>query len=164
MKKKILLVLAVAFLIILFDQWTKLLVIDRFYLHETLPILSGFFHLTYVRNTGAAFGFLAQADETWRLPFFLIIPLIALVVLYFFLKRIPDKARSLVFAVALIMGGAIGNLIDRVRYGYVIDFLDFHWKNTYHFPAFNVADTAICVGAGLLMIYGSKDDASEGKA
>lgn len=158
MRKKLAYVGAIGTAVILLDQWTKLLILERFYLHESIPIIPGFFHLTYVRNTGAAFGFLAQADATWRLPFFLIVPVIALIVLYLFLRKVPQHAMSLIVAVALVMGGAIGNLIDRARFGYVVDFLDFHWQHTYHFPAFNVADSAICIGAGLLMLRASKED------
>jgi signal peptidase II len=144
--------------VIVLDQWTKQLVVDRFQLGESIPVLSSFFNLTYVRNTGAAFGFMASVDSTYRIPFFLIVPLVAMSVIgYLFKKLAPEDLKTAV-ALSLVMGGAIGNLIDRVRYGFVVDFLDFHWKFQAHFPAFNVADSAICIGVGLLLLDVSKKE------
>lgn len=139
-------------LIVILDQWTKALILERFRYGESIPVISGFFNLTYVRNTGAAFGFLAQADPSFRVPFFLMVPMIALVVIWFVFRQVPERSLYMSSALSLVVSGAIGNLIDRVRYGYVVDFLDFHWKYQAHFPAFNVADSAICVGVGLLML------------
>jgi signal peptidase II len=134
------------------DQLTKGMILQHFRLGESIPVLSGFFNLTYVRNTGAAFGFLAQADPTFRIPFFVIVPVLALLVIGYVFRRIPANDVKLSVALALVMGGALGNLIDRAAYGYVVDFLDFHWHYTYHFPAFNVADSSICIGVGILML------------
>ena len=139
-------------LIMISDQWTKIIVLNHFEYGESLPIIHGFFNLTYVRNTGAAFGFLANANESFRVPFFLIVPLIAMVVLGFLYRDLPKNARWRSLALGLVSGGAVGNLIDRVRLGYVVDFLDFHYQSTYSFPAFNVADMAICVGVGILLL------------
>ncbi|MCC7442871.1 MAG: signal peptidase II [Bdellovibrionales bacterium] len=134
------------------DQWTKLETVARFRLGESLPVINGFFNLTYVRNTGAAFGILAEAHPSLRIPFFLLVPAIALVVIGYIFRRLPDTSIKVSTALALVISGAIGNLIDRARLGYVIDFLDFHWRYRWHFPAFNVADIVICVGVGLLML------------
>lgn len=143
---------AITPLIIILDQVTKLLIVERFRLGETIPIISGFFNLTYIRNTGAAFGILAMAPQAFRVPFFVTVPLVALVVIGYIFKKISDNDLKLSTALSLVIGGAIGNLIDRVRLEYVVDFLDFHWSYQYHFPAFNVADSAICVGVGFLML------------
>ncbi|MEK6579951.1 MAG: signal peptidase II [Bdellovibrionota bacterium] len=137
--------------IILLDQLTKYLVLGNFHLGESQPVIPGLLNLTYIRNTGAAFGMLAQADPKFRIPFFVIVPLAALSAIVYVFRRIPAKDRKLSVALALVMGGAMGNLIDRLSLGYVVDFLDFHWKYRYHFPAFNVADSAICMGVAILM-------------
>lgn len=149
---KALFFLVSALLIVLFDQWTKILVISSFQYGETLPIIDSFFNLTYVRNTGAAFGFLANAHPSFRVPFFIAVPILAMVVLGFLYRDLPTDAKWRALSLGLVSGGAIGNLIDRIRLGYVIDFLDFHYRLDYHFPAFNVADSAICVGVGILLI------------
>lgn len=146
------------------DQWTKLLVISKFRLGETLPILEGYFNLTYVRNTGAAFGIFSQADPTFRIPFFILIPLIALVAIIYVFRKIRSDDLRLSVALSLVISGAIGNLIDRIRWGYVVDFLDFHWQYQYHFPAFNVADSSICIGVGLLSLDLLKQTSDESNA
>lgn len=138
--------------IVLSDQWTKMLVLNNFEYGESITMIKDFFNLTYVRNTGAAFGFLASSDPAFRVPFFLIVPVIAMVVLGFLYKDLPVNAKWRATALGLVSGGALGNLIDRVRLGYVVDFLDFHFKSIYYFPAFNVADSAICVGVGILLL------------
>jgi signal peptidase II len=138
--------------VIISDQWTKILVLNHFEYGESLAMIQNFFSLTYVRNTGAAFGFLAAANPNFRIPFFLIVPIIAMVVLGLLYRDLPKSARWRAMALGLVSGGALGNLIDRVRLGYVVDFLDFHWNTAYYFPAFNVADSAICVGVGILLV------------
>ena len=139
-------------LILILDQWTKSLVTDKFQLGESVSIIREFFNLTYIRNPGAAFGIFAQSHPSFRGPFFMLIPLVALVVIGTVFRKLPANSRLLSSALSLVIGGAIGNLIDRVRFGYVVDFLDFHWRYGYHFPAFNVADSAICVGVGILIL------------
>ena len=146
------LLFVITFVSLALDQWTKLLVIQRFRLGETISIIPEFFNLTYVRNTGAAFGMFAQADPAFRVPFFLIVPFVALLAIGNLFRKLPDHDVWGSSALSLVVGGAVGNLIDRARLGYVVDFLDFHWKFQVHFPAFNVADAAICVGVGLLML------------
>jgi signal peptidase II len=152
MKLKYLVLLAVTGTIISLDQLTKHLVIQKFRLGETLPVFDGFFSLTYVRNPGAAFGFLSRADASFRIPFFIVVPLIALAVIFFVFRNIHDRDLKLSSALSLVIGGAVGNLIDRATYNYVIDFIDFHWNYGAHFPAFNIADSAICVGVAILIL------------
>jgi signal peptidase II len=151
-KRKYLILFFLTAVTIVLDQLTKYEIVERFRYGESVPILSGFFNLTYVRNTGAAFGLLAHADPAFRIPFFVIVPIIALVAIAFIFRKIPDRDFKLSSALSLVIGGAVGNLIDRVSLNYVVDFLDFHWRYQYHFPAFNVADMAICVGVGILML------------
>jgi signal peptidase II len=138
--------------IIIGDQWTKQMVLAHFEYGESRIMIPDFFSLTYVRNTGAAFGFLANSNPTFRVPFFLIVPIVAMVVLGFLYRDLPRSSKWRSLALGLVSGGALGNLIDRIRLGYVVDFLDFHYRNQYYFPAFNVADAAICLGVGILLL------------
>lgn len=138
-------------LTIVLDQWTKNIVIRKFQLGESISVIADFFSLTYVQNTGAAFGILAQAHPAFRIPFFIVVPVAALLVISYLFHKLADNDWKMSAALSLVIGGAIGNLIDRVRVGYVIDFLDFHYNYRYHFPAFNIADSAICVGVGFLV-------------
>jgi signal peptidase II len=151
-KRKYIILAVLTVLVIVLDQITKQIIVDRFRYGESIPVISGFFSLTYIRNTGAAFGLLAHANPSFRIPFFVIVPIVALVAIGFIFRKIPDRDIKLSTSLSLVIGGAIGNLIDRVNLNYVVDFLDFHWKYMYHFPAFNVADMAICVGVGVLML------------
>jgi signal peptidase II len=151
-KRKYAILASLSAAVILADQWTKLAVLARFSLHESVPVIPGFFNLTYVQNTGAAFGFLATADPAFRIPFFLIVPLVAVVAIAAVFRKIPTRDVRLPVALSLVVGGAIGNFIDRARLGFVVDFLDFHWKDKWHFHVFNVADSAICVGVGLMIL------------
>lgn len=133
------------------DQLTKALVLQSMSLYEMREIIPGFFNLVYVTNKGAAFSMLAGVNAPWVHYFFVIVAVVASVVmtvLYFKWRKV-----SVWFGVSfgLIVGGALGNVIDRLRHGAVTDFLDFH-IGTYHWPAFNVADSAICVGAALLIL------------
>lgn len=136
---------------IVLDQLTKAWVISYLQLYESKEIIPGFFNLVYVTNTGAAFSMLANVDSPWRHYFFLAIGLIAMVGLTVAYWKLRKVSTYYSLALALIAGGAAGNLIDRVRFGAVIDFLDFY-VGRYHWPAFNVADSAICVGAGLFLV------------
>ena len=133
------------------DQLTKWWVLKAFALYESKTVVPGFFNLTFVTNTGAAFGFLAGDQVLWRQIFFISISVIALVALYFAFKHFRSQGWYYVYGIGLIAGGAVGNLIDRLRFGAVIDFLDFYIKR-YHWPAFNVADSAITVGVGLFIL------------
>ena len=150
LKYKILTLLTV--LVVVLDQVTKSMILQRFGLGMTIPVIPNYFNLTYVQNQGAAFGFLAQSDPSFRVPFFMIVPTIALVSIGVIFRRLPDGDLKMASALSLVVAGALGNLIDRLALGFVVDFLDFHWQWGYHFPAFNVADSAICIGVGLLML------------
>lgn len=150
-RKKSYAVLIITFLVFLiFDQVTKSLVLANLSIHESTVVLEGFFNLTHVRNPGAAFGLLADAPELFRRLFFIIITAVVMVaVLFYFWQGGIGQTRQTV-ALALILAGGAGNLIDRIRFGEVVDFLDVY-IGTYHWPAFNVADSAISVGAILLI-------------
>ena len=128
------------------DQATKLYIHATMKLYHSIPVIKGFFNITYLRNRGAAFSFLS--DASWRLPFFIMVTLVACCVILVALKKMRHEQRMAQVALAMIFSGALGNLIDRVRIGEVIDFLDVYWKS-YHWPAFNVADSLICVGVAL---------------
>ena len=137
--------------IIVLDQLSKIVVDRSMPLHRSIAIIDGFFNLTYVRNTGAAFGLFAGSAEILRRPFLIIVSIVASGFIIVMLKRLRDKEKGLITALAFILGGAIGNLIDRVVYGEVIDFLDFFW-GSYHWPAFNLADSFITVGVTITLL------------
>lgn len=141
--------LGLALILVLLDQVTKITVERTFSYGETLPITS-FFNLILVYNPGAAFSFLGDAGG-WQRYLFTGIAVAAVAYILYLLKRHPGQ-RLFCFSLALIMGGAIGNVIDRLAYGHVIDFLDFYWKGVGHFPAFNIADIGISVGAFLFIV------------
>ena len=138
--------------IVTLDQATKMYIHTQFSLGESLPVIHNFFDITYVRNKGAAFGIFSTLPEAFREPFFLIFPPIAMVIILFILRQMPQEERAQVLALAGVFGGALGNYLDRLQLGYVVDFLDFHWANVYRFPAFNVADMAIVVSVTVLLI------------
>lgn len=140
--------LLIALAVIAFDQLTKLLILQHFQLGDARP-LTGFFSIVRVHNTGAAFSFLAGASG-WQRWFFVGLGLVAAVFIVWMLRTQAPR-KLLGCALALILGGALGNVIDRLLHSYVVDFLDFHWAG-WHFPAFNVADAAISVGAALLIL------------
>jgi len=147
------LVLAVisGFLVAL-DQLTKIWVHTGMGLGDSIPVIQDIFHITYVRNPGAAFGIFRESAEMFRQIFFLSMPPIAMIIILSMLKSVPNDDRPQIVALSMIFGGAIGNYIDRVRFGYVIDFLDVHYKTVWSYPAFNVADSAIVCGVGVLLI------------
>jgi len=151
-KKKYAFLGAVFVFCVTVDQITKQAILNRFVLGESLEIIPGLFNLTYVRNKGAAFGFLHSAPESFREPFFLAVPILAIFILGYLYYQLKGEERLSAWALSLILSGAAGNLIDRVRFGYVVDFLDFYRVQWGHWPAFNVADMAIVVGVSLLFI------------
>jgi signal peptidase II len=140
-------VIAVTGLVV--DQLTKLYIDRSMLMFQSIPVIDGLFNITYVRNKGAAFSFLSHAS--WRLPFFIGISSFAAVVIVIAFNRLRDDQRLAQVSLAMIFSGAVGNLIDRVRRGEVVDFLDVYWK-AHHWPAFNVADSLICVGVALLAL------------
>jgi len=137
-----------ALIILIADQFTKVLIVGYYNLHDSTYVTS-FFNVVRMHNTGAAFSFLAGGSG-WQRWFFTAIGLAAVTFILWLLKSHAGQ-RLFSFALACIMGGAVGNVIDRLVHGYVIDFLDFHWRGM-HFPAFNVADSAITVGAACLIL------------
>lgn len=140
--------LALALLILLLDQFFKVLILGSYQLGEG-TLVTSFFNIVRVHNTGAAFSFLAGASG-WQRWFFVGLGAVATVVMVWMLKSHAGQ-RLFGLAMACILGGAVGNVVDRLLYGYVVDFLDFHYAGI-HFPAFNVADSAITLGAGLLIL------------
>ena len=157
MSQKYLILIAVTGFIITFDQVTKLYIHTQFDLGESYTIIKNFFELTYVRNEGAAFGMFREAHVTFRTVFLLSVPPLAMVLIIFMLRGVSKIDRWQILSLSGIFGGALGNYIDRLRFGYVVDFLDFHWSRAYTFPAFNVADSAIVVGVFILFIIMSAD-------
>jgi len=129
-------------------------------LHQSIEILPNFAHLTYIRNTGAAFGFFAGAQSNLRMFFFILISIIAIGAILYLMKNLPAKRNGQIVSLSFVLGGAVGNLIDRARWGEVIDFIDLHWHR-YHWPAFNIADSAITIGVILLLILMSRKGSSE---
>ena len=141
----------IALAVVVTDQASKWLVLRYFRLGQSLPILPGFFDLTFVLNPGAAFSLLSTLPEGIRNPFFILVSMSASVLIVVYRSRYLRHNGLASASLALILGGAIGNLIDRVRYGVVVDFLDAHIYQ-YHWPVFNVADSAISVGVTLLLL------------
>ena len=149
MKTKYLILMLLTSVVLVIDQLTKVYVDRSMQLYQSIPVVDGLFSITYLRNKGAAFSFLAEAS--WRLPFFVLVSVIAVVVIMVALGKLRDDQKLAAVSLSLILSGAVGNLIDRVRLGEVIDFLDVYWRS-HHWPAFNVADSAICVGVALLAL------------
>jgi signal peptidase II len=141
----------IAALVVVLDQFTKMLVDHFMSLHESRLLVDGLLRLTYVQNRGAAFGILSEADLPYQSLLFAVVSLAALGAIAAYAWRLPARSRLPQTALALIMGGALGNLLDRARLGHVIDFVDAYW-GVHHWPAFNVADSAISIGVVLLVI------------
>lgn len=138
-------------LVLLLDLATKEAVIQNLHRYESIPVIDGFFNLVHVLNRGAAFGFLADASITWQTGLFIGVAIFAVGIILYMLKTGFASDRFTATGLGLILGGALGNLVDRIRTGFVVDFLDFY-VGDYHWPAFNVADIGICVGVGCLLI------------
>jgi signal peptidase II len=141
----------IALAVILLDRATKLLIIRTLRLGQGIPVIPGFFDIVFVLNPGAAFGFLATLSEQVRNPLFILISVVAVILIIFYHTRYLRSHRLVSVALGLVLGGAVGNLIDRLRYGMVVDFLDVH-VGQYHWPAFNVADSAISIGVSLMIL------------
>lgn len=138
-------------LVIVLDQATKIAADHWINIHQSIPVIPGFFDLTLAYNKGAAFSFLSDAGG-WQRWLFTGLALVISVVLVVWIKRLPAHERLLAASLALILGGALGNLIDRLFYGHVIDFIHWYYKN-FSWPAFNLADSAITLGATLMIIH-----------
>lgn len=149
--KKYLILLALGGFVICLDQLVKIYIHTHFQYGESVAVIDGVFNITYVRNLGAAFGFLRDAHETLRSIFFLSVPPIAAIIILFMLKATPATDTLTIVSLSAIFGGALGNYIDRLWHGFVVDFLDFHYNTVWSYPAFNVADMAIVGGIGLMV-------------
>jgi signal peptidase II len=136
----------IALVVLGVDQWSKWLIVHKMKLYESIPVIDGFFYITSHRNRGAAFGILQ--NQQWL---FILVTLIVVVALIYYLWKYSRESALLSWSFALVLGGAIGNLLDRVRLGEVVDFFHFIF-GTYHYPIFNVADSAIVIGVGLLLL------------
>ena len=149
MKRKywVLLILCVG--IIAADQWTKCVVQQKLALYQRVEVIQGFFNLTHVRNPGGAFGIFGGEKGGLGSWLFVVVSLVAIGSILFLLAKTREDEKTLSVSFSLVLSGAIGNLIDRFRFGEVVDFLDFYLLS-YHWPAFNVADSAICIGIGLM--------------
>lgn len=145
------LLFAIVGAVVFLDQVTKLMVLAGLPLFHSIEVIPGFFNIVHVRNTGAAFSILAGAPSVWRQLFFAVLTLGVVIFLVLAYRKVPQGDLWSKSSYSLVIGGAVGNLIDRVRLGSVVDFLDVYWK-THHWPAFNVADSAITVGAFMLIV------------
>ncbi|MDH3575537.1 MAG: signal peptidase II [Desulfobacteraceae bacterium] len=139
-------------LVVILDQITKILILKNLPLYHSITVIPGFFNITHIHNPGGAFGFMAHQDSNLRNFLFLFLASVAVCVIFYFYKNTHRTQPFLASGFALILGGAIGNLIDRIRFGKVVDFLDFYVSN-HHWPAFNVADSAITVGVTIFIFH-----------
>lgn len=142
----------IAGLVAALDQASKWLVLASVRPYEAIPVIPGFFNLVLVHNPGGAFGFLAGQSAGWRALFFLFFSALAVCLIFYLYIKTPPSDKWLLTGFSLIIGGAVGNLIDRIRLGEVVDFLDLY-IGEWHWPAFNVADSAISIGMGIFGIY-----------
>ena len=146
--------LILSIIVIIIDLGTKYLASHNLTYGQSVEILP-FFNLTLLHNYGAAFSFLSNSNTTWQVVLLSAIALVVALVILVWLARLPKNKNLTAFALSLILGGALGNVYDRMIHGYVVDFLDFHINN-YHWPAFNIADSAICIGAVILILMSFK--------
>lgn len=153
---------AIILTVVCVDQASKVWIVQNFELYQNLPVIDGLFNLTYLTNNGAAFSILAGQPALWRQVFFVTAACAALVFIGIAQRSFGRQSQVYSVALALIAGGAIGNLIDRIRLGYVVDFLDVY-IGSYHWPAFNVADSAISVGVTVFIIKNLLFDRQEPK-
>jgi len=145
-------------LVFVFDQASKLWVVKNFELYESIQLFPSL-NFTYVHNLGAAFSFLSSAGG-WQRWFFVGVALIATTVLLIWLRKLKPSERWMALSISLVLGGAIGNLYDRISYGYVIDFIDVYYK-AHHWPVFNIADAAIYIGVVMMLIDAFKGESSK---
>jgi signal peptidase II len=160
MSRKLSLFLTILVVGVILDQTTKLLVVRTLPLGEQTPVIKGFFNLALIYNRGAAFGLFANLSPGFAWIFFIITTSLVLGVVAFLWWRLPDAQILAAVGFTLIFTGAVGNLIDRVRLGEVIDFLDFY-VGRFHWPAFNVADSLVCLGAGFLLWHIFREEKSQ---
>ena len=149
--KKYLIVTIIALFVIILDQYTKHLIIRSFALHQSLDVIQHYVTIVHTRNKGIAFGIFAAQGSTTQTVLLIITSCLAIAFIFYLISSLKGKQLYATITLSLILGGAIGNLIDRIRWGDVVDFIDLHWHH-YHWPAFNVADSAISLGLVLLII------------
>jgi len=162
MKNKYLQVGSIIGIVLLLDQITKHVIHTHVRLNDSIVVVPGFFNITHIRNKGAAFGMLSSLPEFWRSAFFITVTLVAVVAIIALIMKTNEGL--LVYAFSLIAGGALGNVIDRIRYGEVVDFIQWYIKS-YYWPSFNVADSAITIGVALLafeMLFGKSQEHASG--
>ena len=138
-------------LTLLLDQGSKYLVHQYIERHRQIEIIPRLLNITYVENRGGAFGIFSTSDSPWKPLIFSSLSIIALFIIVYFSIKLPMKERLTHLGLSLILGGALGNFADRLRFGFVIDFIDLHWDRL-HWPSFNIADVAICTGVAILII------------
>jgi signal peptidase II len=151
MKRKYWVLIVVCLLVLFLDQWTKLIVQRSLSLYQRIEVIHGFFNLVYVRNTGGAFGIFGGEGGGVGSLFFVVVSVVAIGSILILLTRLKEDEVIISLSLSFILSGAVGNLIDRLWHGEVVDFLDFY-VSSYHWPAFNIADSAICVGIGLMIL------------
>ena len=151
---------AVVLLVLFLDRWTKWLIDTKLLLNQTIFVIDGFFNITYVRNTGVAFGILDSIQSSLKATVLAVLTVAAIIAVIVYSLRTPVNHRLLQVALSLILAGALGNLYDRVNYGYVIDFIEVYFRE-YRWPSFNVADSAITTGVGLLALELFRKDPHE---
>ena len=144
--------LSVSFVVIILDQLIKRYVHSEFDLGESYSVVPNFFDITYVRNPGAAFGLLRDLPDPFHAIFFFSVPPLAVLIILLILRQTQNEEKVSIIALSAICGGALGNYIDRIRLGFVVDWLDFHYQSQWHYPAFNIADVAIVMGVGTIII------------
>ncbi|HYA13518.1 MAG TPA: signal peptidase II [Syntrophales bacterium] len=151
MKKKYIILFMTVAAVVLLDFITKAYISSSMSLHESFDVINGFLNITYVRNPGAAFSFLADAPAIFRSIFFISVTVTAIILVLYYIAKSKIEEPFMIFSLSLILSGAVGNLIDRIRFGEVVDFIDVY-ISSYHWPAFNVADSAITVGAVIMVL------------
>ena len=145
------------------DQLSKMYVHTHFLFGESVSVIPHYFDLTYVRNQGAAFGIFSTSHPLFRTIFFLTLPPVAMACILFLIKGLKESESVQLIALSSIFGGALGNYVDRLRFGYVVDFLDFHYKRIYTYPAFNIADMCIVGGVLVLLLLLTMESIEEKK-
>ena len=151
MKRKYWILIIVCLLVLFLDQWTKLIIQRSLSLYQRIEVIHGFFNLVHVRNTGGAFGIFGGEGGGIGSLFFVVVSVVAIGSILILLTRLKEDEVIISLSLSFILSGAVGNLIDRLWHGEVVDFLDFY-VSSYHWPAFNIADSAICVGIGLMIL------------
>ncbi len=150
MPRKYIIVISLLMMGLTLDQVTKALVVQKLPLGSQVPLIPAFLNLVHIQNQGAAFGILSDLPAQFTWWFFVVASAVVMMVLGYLLRRLPDDHWPAALGYSLILTGALGNLIDRIRLGVVVDFIDIYWRH-YHWPAFNVADSMVCIGAAIIV-------------